>query len=106
MLLGDPEEILVPVLLDLRELPMESTGIVCGVAGRLVSGAGAGARGDGDAGGSGGSGATSPGGVVRGIPEMSYLSTARAGAVIVAEAELERAVRVLGTDYKGRGGGG
>ena len=61
-------------MLDLRELPMESTGIVCGVAGRLV-------------------GATS---AQLEIPvEMSYLSTARAGTVMVGEGELERALSAL-----------
>ncbi|KAF1967429.1 hypothetical protein BU23DRAFT_573175 [Bimuria novae-zelandiae CBS 107.79] len=74
ILLGSKEDYLVPITLDLRELPMESTGIVCGVAGRLVGGT------------------TGP----LGNPvEMSYLSTARAGTVMVAEHELERALEAL-----------
>ncbi|KAF9885434.1 hypothetical protein FE257_012956 [Aspergillus nanangensis] len=36
LLLGSKEEILVPIMLDLRKLPLEATGIVCGVAGRLA----------------------------------------------------------------------
>ncbi|KAH8434535.1 ACT domain-containing protein [Aspergillus melleus] len=36
LLLGSKEEILVPIMLDLRSLPLEATGIVCGVAGRLA----------------------------------------------------------------------
>jgi len=53
---------------------MESTGIVCGVAGRLV-------------------GETT--GQLEEPVEMSYLSTARAGTVMVAEEELERALDAL-----------
>ncbi|KAK7517146.1 ACT domain-containing protein [Phyllosticta citriasiana] len=82
VLLGSKEDVLVPITLDLRDLPLESTGIVCGVAGRLVGGT------------------TSPS--LRGrnllLPdavEMSYLSTARAGTVMVAEAELGRAMEAL-----------
>ncbi|KAF2845275.1 hypothetical protein T440DRAFT_522785 [Plenodomus tracheiphilus IPT5] len=73
-LLGSKDEFLTPIALDLRNLPMESTGIVCGVAGRLV-------------------GATTKG--LREAVEMSYLSTARAGTVMVAEEELERALGAL-----------
>lgn len=36
VLLGSKEDILVPITLDLRDLPLEATGIVCGVAGRLA----------------------------------------------------------------------
>lgn len=53
---------------------MESTGIVCGVAGRLVGGTT---------------------GQLEDPVEMSYLSTARAGTVMVAEEELERALGAL-----------
>ncbi|KAJ4307798.1 hypothetical protein N0V94_009610 [Neodidymelliopsis sp. IMI 364377] len=73
-LLGSKDEYLIPITLDLRDLPMESTGIVCGVAGRLV-------------------GETSEG--FQEPVEMSYLSTARAGTVMVAEDELERALEAL-----------
>jgi hypothetical protein len=74
ILLGSKDEYLTPITLDLRDLPVESTGIVCGVAGRLV-------------------GATT--GQIESPVEMSYLSTARAGTVMVAEEELERALGAL-----------
>jgi hypothetical protein len=73
-LLGSRDEFLTPITLDLRDLPMESTGIVCGVAGRLVGGTT---------------------GQLEDPVEMSYLSTARAGTVMVAEEELERALAAL-----------
>lgn len=37
VLLGSKEDVLVPITLDLRGLPLEATGIVCGVAGRLAA---------------------------------------------------------------------
>lgn len=80
VLLGSKEDVLVPITLDLRELPLESTGIVCGVAGRLVGGT----RGMGGFEGEGSD-----------AVEMSYLSTARAGTVMVGEEELERAMQAL-----------
>ncbi|USP72799.1 hypothetical protein yc1106_00073 [Curvularia clavata] len=73
-LLGSRDEFLTPITLDLRDLPVESTGIVCGVAGRLVGET------------------TSP---LQDPVEMSYLSTARAGTVMVAEEELDRALGAL-----------
>ncbi|KAL4964381.1 ACT domain-containing protein [Aspergillus stella-maris] len=36
LLLGAKDEILFPIMLDLRKLPLEATGIVCGVASRLA----------------------------------------------------------------------
>ncbi|KAF2650507.1 hypothetical protein K491DRAFT_682968 [Lophiostoma macrostomum CBS 122681] len=74
ILLGSKDDYLIPITLDLRDLPMESTGIVCGVAGRLVGG-------------------TS--GQLEHAVEMSYLSTARAGTVMVGEDELRRALGAL-----------
>ncbi|KAJ4346413.1 uncharacterized protein N0V89_010342 [Didymosphaeria variabile] len=74
ILLGSKDDFLIPITLDLRDLPMESTGIICGVAGRLVGGTTA---------------------QLRSPVEMSYLSTARAGTVMVAEDELERALGAL-----------
>lgn len=74
VLLGAKDEYLTPIILDLRDLPVESTGIVCGVAGRLV-------------------GATTK--QLENPVEMSYLSTARAGTVMVAEEELDRALGAL-----------
>ncbi|KAG0641663.1 hypothetical protein HOY80DRAFT_1038577 [Tuber brumale] len=77
-LLGSKEDVLIPILLDLRGLPVDSTGIVCGVAGKLVGG--------------------TTGEILDRTEaiEMSYLSTARAGTVIVAEDDLARAVAALG----------
>lgn len=102
ILLGNKQEVLVPIMLDLRELPMQTTGIVCSVAGRLV---GAATLGDTDSGnGDAGGGKDGNGGAdanqdheqgTRGAIEMSYLSTARAGTVMVAERELDRALRAL-----------
>jgi hypothetical protein len=75
VLLGSKDDFLIPITLDLRELPLESTGIVCGVAGRLVGGTAQGA--------------------LENSVEMSYLSTARAGTVMVGEDELQRALAAL-----------
>ncbi|KAL4994608.1 ACT domain-containing protein [Aspergillus recurvatus] len=36
LLLGSKEDVLFPIMLDLRNLPLEATGIVCGVASRLA----------------------------------------------------------------------
>lgn len=74
VLMVSRDEHLVPITLDLRDLPAESTGIVCGVAGRLL-------------------GETSEG--FQKPVEMSYLSTALAGTVMVQEQELERALYAL-----------
>ncbi|GAP90541.1 hypothetical protein SAMD00023353_5000250 [Rosellinia necatrix] len=72
---GDIEGDLVPIFLDLSNLPLEATGIVSGVAGKLVgemhmieTGVGA---------------------------ELSYLSTARAGAVILSNEQSMKALEVL-----------
>ena len=80
-LLGTKGDILIPIVLDLRELPVESTGIVCGVAGRLVGRTGVSF---GDASDS---------------VQMSYLSTARAGTVMVAEEDIERAIGALSLGF-------
>ena len=72
VLLGAKDDILVPITLDLASLPFEATGIVCGVAGRLVDGSG----------------------LIRPI-DMNYLSTASAGIVIVNEHDLEPAIAAL-----------
>jgi len=74
VLLGNKEDVLVPIILDLRDLPTESTGIVCGIAGRLVGGTR-------DA--------------FRENVEMSYLSTAKAGTVMVPECDLDRAMEAF-----------
>ena len=63
---GDTDGDLVPIFLDLVDLPLESTGIVCGVAGKLVDEM-----------------RVSDPDAEHGA-ELSYLSTARAGAVILS----------------------
>lgn len=75
-LLGSKEDYLIPITLNLESLPLEATGIVCGVAGRLDRGAGGKF-------------------LDKSTIEMSYLSTARAGTVIVEEKDLERAMEAL-----------
>ncbi|KAF2753918.1 hypothetical protein EJ05DRAFT_504515 [Pseudovirgaria hyperparasitica] len=75
VLLGTQSDCLIPITLDLRDLPLEATGIVCGVAGRLVGGTAHGS--------------------LQSPVEMSYLSTARAGTVMVSEDELDRALEAL-----------
>ncbi len=72
------EDCLIPITLDLESLPLEATGIVCGVAGKLVRGS---------------SGKSTNDDITI---DMSYLSTARAGAVIVEEKDLQRAREALG----------
>jgi hypothetical protein len=128
LLLGSKEDHLIPITLDLRDLPLEASGIVCGVAGRLADAATAPAFDSVD------SGASS---VVGSVPrsfdsfgtrlealsidksttsahalqpsthhlqpdvdvvdavEISFLSTARAGTIIVGEHELRRAIDAL-----------
>jgi hypothetical protein len=71
---GDTDCNLVPIFLDLSNLPLESTGIVCGVAGRLVDQTRR---------------LESNGG------ELSYLSTARAGVVILSSERSEAALEAL-----------
>lgn len=68
---GDTDGDLVPIFLDLVDLPLESTGIVCGVAGKLVQ---------------------EMRRSMEQVPELSYLSTARAGAVVMS---CEGSVRAL-----------
>ncbi|OTB05207.1 hypothetical protein M426DRAFT_57118 [Hypoxylon sp. CI-4A] len=74
-LVGDTEGDLVPIFLDLVDLPLEATGIVSGVAGRLIA-----EMGMDDTGVS---------------SELSYLSTARAGAVILSSEQSRKALEVL-----------
>lgn len=139
LLLGSKEEYLIPIMLDLRDLPLEASGIVCGVAGRLADAAGATPSNkdvESSLGSSGGSSSA-----VGSVPalfdsfgarlnlasnhnseskspranhslapthhlkpdvdpsadlfEISFLSTARAGTIIVGEDELRRAIDAL-----------
>jgi hypothetical protein len=116
------KDVLIPITLDLRDLPLEATGIVCGVAGRLAQGtalpSSPSQHTDHDI-------ATEeedlsprsqsnteplpssrsehiPGSAAKPASdpqdeavEISFLSTARAGTVIVRERELDRAIRAL-----------
>ena len=75
LLLGHDGPEQVPITFDLQDLPVESTGIVCGVASRLTDGM-KGRIGD--------------------VFNMSYLSTAKAGHVTVYRDELEEALEALG----------
>ncbi|KAJ6155486.1 hypothetical protein N7470_006052 [Penicillium chermesinum] len=138
LLLGSKEDYLVPIMLDLRDLPLEASGIVCGVAGRLAETKETSARPS--------SGDTSLVGsnessVVGSVPalfdtfgtrlalgekkhnldplpptsmhhlkpdvdpaadavEISFLSTARCGTIIVGEHELRRAIDALDAETK------
>lgn len=71
-LIGDTEGRQIPIFLDLTSLPTEVTGIVCGVAGRLVQEM-----------------------RMTASSELSYLSTARAGAVILPDEQSARALDIL-----------
>lgn len=73
---GDAEGDLVPIFLNLASLPEGITGIVCGVASKLVDGL------------------LLDGGIGIG-GELSYLSTARAGAVILSREGAARGLEVL-----------
>ncbi|KAL2197513.1 ACT domain-containing protein [Corynascus similis CBS 632.67] len=83
-----PLEALVPIFLDLADLPFEATGIVSGVAGRLVKELNAAA-------GTGGKGGPGLGVGVGVGADLSYLSTARAGAVILGRQQAGVALGVL-----------
>jgi hypothetical protein len=123
LLLGSKEDHLVPITLDLRDLPLEASGIVCGVAGRLadaatplpsaasgartcdsfharlaaldVKGKGVSASGNMSTGLQPTHGLRPDVGAVADAVEISFLSTARAGTIIVGEDELVRAVDAL-----------
>lgn len=71
-LVGDTEGCLIPIFLNLESLSLEATGIVCGVAGILVQ---------------------DP--QIAESSELSYLSTAQAGAVILSEEQSVRAMGIL-----------
>lgn len=71
-IVGDTEARHIPIFLDLVSLPLEVTGIVCGVAGKLVQDM-----------------------QMAESSELSYLSTARAGAVILPDRQSKRALEIL-----------
>ncbi|KAJ0117170.1 hypothetical protein J7T55_003587 [Diaporthe amygdali] len=70
-LIGPTDSDLTPILLDLVDLPFEATGIVAGVAGKLVEE------------------------MRMENTELSYLSTAKTGAVMLSSEHAERALEVL-----------
>lgn len=71
-LIGPTEADLTPIFLDLVDLPFEATGIVAGVAGKLVEGM-----------------------VMEQNAELSYLSTAKTGAVILSSEHAEKALEIM-----------
>lgn len=71
-LIGPTEADLTPILLDLVDLPFEATGIVAGVAGKLVQEM-----------------------LFEQNAELSYLSTAKTGAVILSSEHADKAVDTL-----------
>ena len=81
------EDTLIPITLDLRDLPLDATGIVCGVAGRLAQGS----MDDYHIGVSPSNGTDGTGPTI----DISFLSTARAGTVIVLARQLDRALDAL-----------
>ena len=93
----DDEDTLILITLDLRTLGgledrgKESVGIVCGVAGRLAQGSSEETGRDEWLGGDAGGGKREKGG----IGDITFLSTAKAGTVLVRADELERAVQAL-----------
>ncbi|KAI9647494.1 hypothetical protein NHQ30_003879 [Ciborinia camelliae] len=80
---GDTDGELVPIFLDLVDFPLESTGIVCGVAGKLVDEMRLNDKPEEEGGNAFGK-------------DLSYLSTARAGAVVLSGVGSERALEMLG----------
>ncbi|KAL8729084.1 MAG: hypothetical protein Q9181_005130 [Wetmoreana brouardii] len=82
VLLGNTEDFLIPIMLDLEPLPLEASGIVCGLAGKLA-GRNAGLN----------------------AIEMSYLSTAHTGTVMVGERDLHHAMQALRVEENNAEGG-
>jgi hypothetical protein len=129
ILLGSSDDILIPMILDLRNLPVEATGIVCGVAGKMASASPSTvlySNGDGEhynrhVNGINGSldilfdSLEGQGDLHRRPPssttpelrlpclepvEISFLSTARAGTVIVSQKDIDRAMASLDADSR------
>lgn len=71
LLLGSPTDFVIPITFDLSSLPEDSTGIVAGVASRLLK--------------------KSPGELM----QMSYLSTAKTGVVMIPAEDLNTAKEAL-----------
>ncbi|CAK7265339.1 hypothetical protein SEPCBS57363_001531 [Sporothrix epigloea] len=77
-LVGDIAGDLVPIFLNLVNLPFEATGIVSGVAGKLVADM-----------------------QTADLPELSYLSTSKAGAVILSSDHAQNALQILQSTLEG-----
>lgn len=73
LLLGSVTDFLIPISFDLSALPEDSTGIVAGVASKLMK---------------------TPKGSLT-IMQMSYLSTAKSGVVMISEEDLNLAISAL-----------
>ncbi|RVX72934.1 hypothetical protein B0A52_03287 [Exophiala mesophila] len=96
------EDALIPIILDLRDLPLEATGIVCGVAGRLAQGAseeGEQSHYHDEPSTKHSPTSSSVNSIGNGFAtrtiDISFLSTARAGTVIVKASQLENAIAAL-----------
>ncbi|EXJ75759.1 uncharacterized protein A1O5_00266 [Cladophialophora psammophila CBS 110553] len=102
------DDALIPITLDLRELPLDATGIVCGVAGRLAQGSTdlVPMESESDEVFGLGHGPTKVPSTTTTVEareniaepepvEISFLSTARTGTVIVRAAQLEKALEAL-----------
>ncbi|CAK7263215.1 hypothetical protein SEPCBS119000_000383 [Sporothrix epigloea] len=76
-IVGDIAGDLVPIFLNLVNLPFEATGIVSGVAGKLVTDL-----------------------QTADLPELSYLSTSKAGAVILSSDHAQNALQILQATLK------
>ncbi|OAP61760.1 hypothetical protein AYL99_03963 [Fonsecaea erecta] len=95
------DDVLIPITLDLRDLPLDATGIVCGVAGRLAQGSTDLPDQEVTLGFTPRAPSSSMTTEIAHAPdepvEISFLSTARAGTVIVRASQLEKALDAL--DY-------
>lgn len=70
-IIGSATDIILPITVDLTKLPIDSTGIVAGLASRIISNAGNSAF------------------------EMTYLSMARAGVVMIPEENLDKVTEII-----------
>jgi hypothetical protein len=104
LLLGSKDDILVPITLDLRDLPLEASGIICGLASKLALATrsrrtsedyGYGSAPPNRDAGKAFPLDSPPDPIPTDPVEISFLSTMRAGTVIVDERELGRAIAAL-----------
>lgn len=110
LLIGAKDDILIPIILDLRNLSLEATGIVCGVASRLAADAAQSRRGSADEA-AARAVAQSASPTAHNFPvdptpkyteavEISFLSTMFGGTVVVDERELDRAIDSLDVESR------